>query len=149
MPKEFKNRGIGFLYPDNWELEVEASRAECRAVTVFSPGGGFWSVAIHPRTTEPADLAEAALSAMEEEYDEIDKEPITEVLDDVEMVGYDLRFFSLDLTSSARIRTLRTDRASYTVFCQAEDEDFAALESVFLAITISLLRSIQDRDTRP
>ncbi len=147
MPKEFKSLGVHFLYPDNWELQVEAERADCRAVTVFSPGGAFWSVTIHPRAANPLDLAQAALKAMEEEYDELDKEAVSEVVDDRSLVGFDMNFFSLDLTATARIRSLRTEEASYTVFCQAEDGEFANLAPVFQAITTSLMRGIGTTDT--
>ena len=58
------------------------------------------------------------------------------------MVGYDVSFYYLDLISSASVRCLRTDRATYTVFCQAEDQEFAQLHPVFLAMTTSLVNGL-------
>ncbi len=55
------------------------------------------------------------------------------------LVGYDLNFFFLDLTNTARIRCVGTERATYTVFCQAEDREFERIEPVFRAMTTSLL----------
>lgn len=77
MPATFDNLGISFQYPDNWQLDEEDIRAGQSAVTVFSPGGAFWSVAMHTKSAaEPMQMAEAALEAMRKEYDELDAEPV-------------------------------------------------------------------------
>ena len=59
------------------------------------------------------------------------------------LVGYDLNFFFLDLTNTACVRSLRTDQATYTIFCQAEDREFVQIRPVFLAMTTSLLSNLQ------
>ena len=56
-----------------------------------------------------------------------------------ELLGRDLNFYYLDLTSSAWIRCLKTAEATYTIFCQGEDREFDQLRNVFQAITTSLL----------
>jgi hypothetical protein len=55
------------------------------------------------------------------------------------VTGFDLNFYYLDLTNTACVRCLRTERATYAVFSQAEDREFAEIQRVFLAITTSLL----------
>ncbi len=143
MPSEFRDMGIAFQYPDNWTLDDEEVLEGRRSVTVFSPTGAFWSISIHPRSTNPLALAKEAVEAMRDEYVDPDVEEIHENISGHELVGYDLNFFVMDLTTTARIRCLRTRRATYVVFCQAEDEDLVRVGRVFEAITTSLLRSLK------
>ncbi|MFZ5832607.1 MAG: hypothetical protein ACOY3P_21170, partial [Planctomycetota bacterium] len=67
MPAKYEGMGIRFEYPDGWSLDDE-SAAESGAVTVYSPGGAFWSVALHPWSTDPIRLAKSAVEAMQQEY---------------------------------------------------------------------------------
>lgn len=143
MPREFKKLGISFQYPDNWELDEGDTRQRQRSVTVYSPGAAFWTVAAHPRGTDPAKLARAVVKAMREEYEGLEYEEIQETVAGHELVGYDLSFFFLDLTNTARVRSLRTELATYTVFCQAEDRELGQVGPVFLAMTTSLLNNLQ------
>ncbi len=117
-------------------------RAGQSAVTVFSPGGAFWSVAVHTAKAAPARMAQAALDAMRKEYDDLEAEPVKETIAGHELVGFDLNFFYLDLTNTACIRSLRVERTTYTIFFQAEDREYAEIGLVFSAMTLSLLRSI-------
>jgi len=148
MPVNFAKLGISFQYPDNWTLDEEDALAGRKSVTVYSPGGAFWSVAIHPRWADPAQLAQSAVDAMRQEYEHLDAEESREVIAGHRTVGYDLNFFALDLTNTAQVRCLRTDRATYTIFCQAEDREFAEIERVFQAMTASLLSSLRDLRSR-
>jgi hypothetical protein len=145
MPSEFRLMGISFQYPENWTLDNEDALEGRQAVTVFSPTGAFWSISIHPRSTNPMALAKEAVEAVREEYVNPDVEEIHETISGHDLVGYDMNFFVMDLTTTARVRCLRTRRATYAVFCQAEDEDLGRLERVFEAITTSLLRGLQGR----
>jgi len=138
VPATFETSRIRFQYPDNWTLEEQEVRGDDRAVTVTSPGGAFWSVAAHPAGVPPRPLADEALRAMQQEYQEVEYEPVSESVAGCEMVGYDLNFYYLDLTSTARVRCFRRVDAVYAVFYQAEDRDFDRLDLVFQAITASL-----------
>jgi len=139
MPQRYDKLGIHFQYPDNWTIDEEDALSGGQSVTVYSPGGAFWSVAVHPPTVDPGEMALAAVDAMKEEYEEVEVEPAASELAGRELLGYDLNFFFLDLTNTARVRSLRKGRSTLTVFFQAEDHDFRALERVFQAITTSLL----------
>jgi hypothetical protein len=142
MPSEFRDMGISFQYPESWTLDNEDVLVGRPSVTVVSPTGDFWSISIHPRSADPLALAKEAVEAVKEEYVDPDVEEIRENVSGHELVGYDLNFFVLDLTTTARVRCLRTRRATYAVFCQAEDEDLGRLGRVFDAITTSLLRGL-------
>ena len=63
MPAIFDKLGIKFLYPDDWTLEVATDQDE-EGVTVYSPGGGFWSVVIRDGNEDPAELAKVAVAAI-------------------------------------------------------------------------------------
>ncbi len=142
MPATFDNLGITFQYPDNWQLDEEELRGGQSAVTVFSPGGAFWSVAMHTGSSAPARMAQAALDAMRKEYEGLEAEPVNESIAGHDLLGFDLSFFYLDLTNTAAIRSLRIDGITYTIFFQAEDREYAEIGQVFAAMTFSLLRGI-------
>jgi hypothetical protein len=142
MPATFDNLGISFQYPDNWQLDEEEIRAGQSAVTVYSPGGAFWSVAVHPGSAKPARMAQAALDAMRKEYEGLEAEPVEETTAGHKLIGFDLNFFYLDLTNTACIRSLRAGGITYTIFFQAEDCEYRDVAMVFAAMTFSLLGGI-------
>jgi hypothetical protein len=88
---------------------------------------------------DPAELAQTALVAFQNEYDELDSEPIREEIGGVELTGFDLNFYCLDLTNTARVRSGSKNSMTYLVICQAEDREFEEVSAVFQAMTASLL----------
>jgi hypothetical protein len=140
MPAVFDKLGIRFQYPDNWTLDETEALEGNETVTVYSPGGAFWSIVIHPRGQSPAVLAEAAVKALRQEYEGIESEPVEETIAGQRIEGFDLNFFYLDLTSTAQVRSFGTDEATYLLLCQAEDREFAEIGPVFRAMTRSLLK---------
>ncbi len=148
MPARFEKLGVSFQYPENWTLDEDDARAGCRSVTVYSPGAAVWSVAIHPRSADPAQLAKAAVDAMREEYEQLERETAQETVAGRELTGFDLSFFCLDLTNTAQIRCLQTDQATYTIFCQSEDREFEQVRLVFHAMTTSLLSELKNLSYR-
>lgn len=139
MPATYDKLGIRFLFPDNWILDEEEAVGGNGSVAVYSPGGAFWSIVLHPLESDPADLAAAALLALKTEYEHSEAEPASEKIGRRTIGGYDVSFFYLDLTNTALIRAFRTETATCLVLCQAEDREFAELAAVFRAITTSLL----------
>ena len=144
MVAQFKGLGIHFLYPDNWTLDQSQATRDQRTVTVQGPGGGFWSVALHPASVEPQELLDTALKAMRQVYDSLDCEAQTEQLEGHELVGCEMNFYCLDLTSTAWFRTLRRPNATILIHCQAEDRELEQLAPVFAAMTRSLLAGLRD-----
>jgi len=142
MPATYDKMGISFQYPENWTLDEEDARAGLRAVTVLSPGGAFWSVAVHPGSADPEKMAKAAVDAMRQEYEGVEAEVTCEQVAGCEMVGFDLDFFYLDLVNMAKIRCFRVGGGTYTIFCQAEDREFAEVGGVFEAMTASLIQGL-------
>ena len=68
MPARFDKLGISFQYPENWTLDDSDALLGRKSVTVYSPGGAFWSVAIHSGSADPAKLAAAVVETMKKEY---------------------------------------------------------------------------------
>lgn len=142
MPAKFTKHGVNFLYPENWALDEEELSGD-QSVTVCSPTGGFWSVAVHKGSIDPLNLANAALEAMKKEYQDLEVEEVNETLAGREMIGYDLNFFLFDFTNTAQIRSLKCNQAIYTIFCQAKDNEFEQIQRVFQAMTISLINGLK------
>ena len=114
-------------------------------VSVYSPSGGaFWTLSVYSRNEDPRQLAAAALMAMKEEYDNLDSEAVDERRGRRELVGYDINFYCLDLTNSAAVRCLRTNRATYSIFYEAEDREFEQVGRVFEAMLVSFLNNLED-----
>jgi hypothetical protein len=135
MPATFQGLGISFQYPDNWTLDDSDALLGRKSVTVYSPGGAFWSVTIHSGSADPAKSAAAVVDAMKHEYETMAGRRLT---------GYDLAFYCLDLTNSACVRSLRVGHSTYTVFWQAEDRELNLVKRVFQAITTTFLSSLKD-----
>lgn len=140
MPAVFSKNGVRFAFPDNWTLDEEALDG-ASTVSVVSPDGAFWWLAIHPPAIELAQAAKAVLDGLRSSYDNFDAEGVVEVIADQETIGSDVNFFCLDLLSTARIRGFQTVDASYLMLWQAEDREFAQVQPVFQAITTSLIRT--------
>jgi hypothetical protein len=135
----FNRFGLCFDYPDNWTVDTDDSVDRYATVTVYAPGGGFWSVSGHAPGGDPRELSAAVVVQMKKEYQDLDSE---EAIDDVgahELPGFDMNFYCLDLTNTARVRTLETPDAIYLIVCQAEDREWDEISPVFDAMTMSFV----------
>jgi hypothetical protein len=139
----FERLGLLFEYPDDWSVEVDASQPQHPAVTIVTPGGGFWTVSRHPPDTDQHALADTIVTQMQREYQDIDIEPATEKIDGRELPGHDFNFYCLDLTNTATSRTIAAAGAVHLVFCQAEDREWNRMAPVFAAMTTSLVRGLE------
>jgi len=140
MPESFNKLGISFQYPENWTLDEADAEAGRDSVTVYSPGGGFWSVAAHPGSADPVDLVNGVVDVMKAEYSTLEVEEVRETLVGHELIGCDMNFYFLDFLNWAQVRSVRVPGRTYTIFCQGEDTEFDRLREVFRAMTASLLR---------
>src|SRR6516225_7414763 len=74
MPAVFDHLGVQFQYPEGWSLEA-GDEARGDEVTVYSPGGAFWSLTIRDGS-DPAEMMDIVVEAMRDEYDELDSENV-------------------------------------------------------------------------
>jgi hypothetical protein len=147
MPALYDSLGVRFMYPENWTLDDGADDeslpdARQNSVTVYSPGGAFWSLSIYPPSNTATDLVAEVMRALRSEYDNLDVATISEAVEGQDLIGYDLNFVYLDLTNTASVRALHTPRATYVVCYQSEDRELAAIKAVFDAMTASFLREL-------
>jgi hypothetical protein len=141
MPAIFDHLGVRFQYPESWALEA-GDEADGEEVTVYSPGGAFWSLTIHERG-EPGELMDIVVQAMCEEYDDLDSEEVEDSIAGQELSGFDLNFYCLDLTNTAQIRAFQRGAKTYLMIWQAEDREFDMIAPIFRAIATSLIEHRQ------
>jgi hypothetical protein len=141
MVAEFDKAGIAFQYPDNWSLVEESVLDWPRTVSLQSPGGGLWSVMVYGRDTDGGALLQETLGEMRKEYSGLESSAITDQFEETSAVGHEMFFYCLDFLICARSLVVKPAGGDVLlVLWQAEDRDFANIEPVFRAITISLLR---------
>lgn len=135
----FDRFGLAFDYPDSWSVDTDDADGRYATVTVYAPGGGFWSVSGHAPGGDPRELSAAVVSQMMKEYQDLDSEEAADEIDGQRLPGFDMNFYCLDLTNTAQVRTLETPDALYLLFCQAEDREWSEIAPVFAAMTTSFV----------
>jgi hypothetical protein len=138
MVETFDETGIRFRYPENWELEREETDTGW-TVSLDSPEKtAFVMIRLYEDTPDVEDVAETALAAMREVYPDLEAEDCVDSLAGRPAIGHDIRFFSLDLTNTCRIRSFYCSRGTVVVMCQANDLDLEKNEPILRAICASL-----------
>jgi len=137
MVAEFHEGGISFRYPENWRLEREENE-EGWTVSLQSPGTAFMMVCLREDMPSTDRLAEAALSALREDYPELEADECTDSIAGQPAVGHDIQFFSLDLTNTCWTRTFYTAQGTVLVLCQTSDIELESNEPILRAICASL-----------
>jgi|SRR5579871_2809660 len=137
MPAQFSESGVSFQYPENWKLEREEIENGW-LVTVQSPDTAFFMIC--RRTDNPTSkaLAQEALDDLRESYPELEAEAASSKVAERSAGGFDVRFFYLDLTNSAWLRTFRAGGATLLVLWQTNDLEMDGNEPVLRAIGQSL-----------
>lgn len=144
MTAKYEKLGVQFLYPENWTILDEELDGWPQGVTVQSPGNAFWELQVYPSRMSRTKLAAEVLKVLQEEYEQLEAQAITEEICQRPAVGYDLGFFCLDFLITSRIRCLCVGGLTYLLIYQAESREFERQQLVFEAITQSLLT-----ETRP
>ena len=138
----YEDHGLRFDYPSAWEVEV-TDHGPVLTVALQDPSGlGFALITTDESRPDPADVADAALEAMREEYPELDASPAMETINDHCATGHDVEFFALDMTNAASIRCFRTPRRTVLAFGQWSDVGEAELPDLIRGV----FRSIEDTD---
>jgi hypothetical protein len=140
MQAHFEQFGISFQYPDNWTLEADSVLVGEPSVSVYSPGGAFWSVTVHEAHRDPNELVAAVLEAVRGMYEDVDVEHTRETVEGHNIIGCEINFYYLDMTNTARVGVIPSPHATYLVMYQAEDREYREVERVFQAMTTSLVR---------
>ena len=137
----YQQEGLRFCYPDNWTIVDEDFTAWPRTVSAQSPDTGIWMAHWYSNDSSPTDLVGETLRAFRQEYTDVESHVVSEQIEGIDIVGYDISFYCVDLIASATVRAMRIGSQTLLVLCQAEDREFERVEPVFRAITTSMLRS--------
>ncbi|MCA9241605.1 MAG: hypothetical protein KDA37_15450 [Planctomycetales bacterium] len=138
MPETYERFGVRLKYPDNWRVEAGEQR-EPHEVTINSPNTAFWSLSVFQEPPDRQQLLENTLEAMQAEYPELECEHAEEIVASRKLVGYDLRFYCLDLTNTALVRVFDHRGSTCLLLAQSEDRELETAGPVFAAMTRSLL----------
>ena len=144
MPGNFEGFGIAFLYPDSWTLE---SDNDAKSVSLESPDGAFFTVTRFENSVDADTAIERGVSAMQQEYDEVENEALTKSFAGLRLEGSLLRFVYLDLIIASQLLAIEHGGVTYLVQIQAEDRDHERLEPVFDAMLTSLCQHLASSDT--
>jgi hypothetical protein len=137
MAATFEHQGVRFLYPENWSLQRDVQQSGW-SVSVESPETAFLTLVYRAGDRDIAAIADSALEALREEYPVLESDPALETLAGQPAVGYDVRFYSLDLTNTAWIRSLACEDGCVLILCQINDLELSRNGPVLKAICASL-----------
>lgn len=138
MPAEFERDGLSFQYPENWTLSREPYGSGW-SVTVQSPATAFLTLTLDEGSPGMGELADTALEAMRSEYKELDAAPVGQTLSGRPVVGYDIEFFSLDLTNTCLIRSFATSAGTVLIVAEVtdlEEQNLAVLRAICASIRV-------------
>ena len=141
MTAVYDKLGMQFMYPENWEVVDEDPASDPRSVAVHNETGAFWSVTVYESIVDAEEVADAAMAALREEYEDLEIEPVAEDIGPTHAFGYDVHFYVQQLVATAHIRTMEHGDHTTLLLCQAEDREFDRLREVFQAMTLSYLQS--------
>ncbi len=144
LDKTFERQGVSFQYPGTWELVEELDDSRW-AVTLQSPGTGFISLVVLPTVQNRVALLAEALSAFQDEYEEIDTYNVEEEIASRPAVGHDLNFFCMDLTNTTYIRAFNSERRGFLLLAQCTDSELDEFEHIYREI----LKSLKIDDSLP
>ena len=137
MAAQFLEDGIGFQYPENWDLQREVNDNGW-TVTVQSLATAFFMLTYDADMPETELMAATALEAMREEYPELEADDAVESLAGQPAVGHDIQFFSLDLTNTCWARSFYAAGGTLLALWQANDLELDQVEPILRAIIASL-----------
>jgi hypothetical protein len=137
MARQFQENGVSFQYPESWRLEREENETGW-AVLLQSPDTAFALISFDNSLPTTEETAEAALDALRADYPTLEAEERIDTLAGQMAVGYDIRFFSFDLTNTAWTRSIYCASGTLLVLCQANDLELEQHEPVLRAICASL-----------
>lgn len=137
MVATFDDAGVRFRYPENWQLQREETEGGW-TLMLQSPDTAFMLISLREDMPSVDEVAESALSALREDYPELEADESVDSLAGQPAIGHDIRFFSLDLTNTAWTRSFYSDRGTFLVLCQVNDLELEKNAPVLRAICASL-----------
>lgn len=136
-PVVYRNHGILFEPPAEWELE-EQTNPDGDVTITLNDGAAFWSLTLLFDRPEIERVLNEARDALYETYDEIDAESVKCKISRRDAIGFDLQFVCMELINTAHLRCFRTGRFTGLLFYQLTDHERRYYEPLFQQLTDSL-----------
>jgi len=133
----FEEDGIRFRYPENWTIERQENESGW-TVSVQSPETAFLLLSYDENMPETEQVAETALEALREDYPDLEADACVDSVAGQPAFGYDIRFFSMDLTNTCWTRSFYSARATILLMWQANDLELPTTEGILRAMCASL-----------
>lgn len=148
---EYDDLGVRFVYPRNWFVNTETLDKGTYTITVDSPEGSFWALAIMPKNVDLDHAAKEIVKSMKAEYDELEECEIKQYVADTILTGYEINFFYLDLSSTAVALKFEDDRRGYVIYWQTCERMSLSGETlsridIFDAITHTLISNLTGQE---
>ena len=137
MVEVFDEDGIRFRYPETWKLEREDNGSGW-TVSLQSKDTAFMVMCLNEDTPDIQEMADSALAALREEYEDLEADGCVETVGGQPAVGHDIRFFSFDLTNTCWTRSFYSTRGSVLLLCQLNDLESETNEPILRAICASI-----------
>jgi hypothetical protein len=138
MSQVFQDDGVALQFPDDWSLEREDNESGW-TVSLQSPDTAFFLLTYDRNTPTPQEMAETALEALREEYDDLEAEACVDSVAGQPSIGHDIHFISLDLTNTCWTRSFYGAGGTLFFLCQLTDQELETREPELLAISASLV----------
>jgi hypothetical protein len=137
MSRQFEEDGVSFRYPESWALEREEAE-DGWTVSLQSPGTAFAVLSLDRSQPLTEEVIETTLEALKADYPELEAEACVDTLAGQMAVGYDINFFSMDLSITCWARSLYCEAGTLLVLCQVGDIEQGEYEPALRAVCASL-----------
>jgi hypothetical protein len=138
----YEDHGVRFDYPPEWTVEVTGDGPLTNINLEHPAGIAFLIVTTDVSCPDPGEVADTVLETLREEYSELEDDPFEEVVNERLVSGYDVQFFTLDLSNTARIRCFRTLNRTILIYGQWAD----LVETEVSDLAESVIRSVEDSE---
>ena len=130
----FDDHGIHFEYPGDWSLEVSEDGPVTTVEVQAASGLAFALVRTDESCPEPAGVADEVARCDAGRVPGPRRRPRHGGIYGYHATGYDVEFFSLDVTNGAIIRCFRTPRRTVLIFGQWSDLGEEDLDEVIRGV---------------
>lgn len=133
----YSKHGIGFLYPDIWELHEETEGTDI-TISLAPCATSFWTLRIMHECPPPPQVVESCVEAFKEEYDEAEIAESKVIISEMPAYGRELDFICLELTNSVGLASVRTSEFTILVWWQGTDLELEEFRPIFDHMTRSI-----------
>ena len=125
-------QGITYSYPNGWRLKQETKNNYSQmSLEAPEPEAALLSLTIYGMDMQPRQLSASLLDAMQKLFAGATATPITGTIAGYPAEGYTLAFTVQGVPMTGTILSFRGDKASFTWYTQAANEDMPAVQPGF------------------